>query len=664
MMNQLLNKLLYFIVLFPFISLSQQADWIEQISSEVGLDSAVASYVYVTDVNNDDYPDLIFVQAELNKGQVYLYMNVQKPGSSDPSERYFVDTTAWSMLDIKRNGEAGRIVDNIAFADVDNDGDVDAITSIYYHRWEYYHPDSNDPGDRTELLLNRGNGRFDLFEGSGLNKIGPHTGHDEGLVNIAGITFLDYNKDGNIDVFLASWFGDYKQNLEMGGTNGMSPSYLLKGNGDGTFSDESFWSKIKTNSFPLYGANATDWNNDGWMDIATSPYCRSSGSLWANNQNGRFDDVATQVGYNTQFLDGDGGQHLCTWATQPADYDNDGDIDFYYVLVHGGFASGEGRSTLVMNKGAGENYYLEWALDKVHRDPPRPSHIGDYDAAWFDFDNDMKLDLVSGSGGYAYNRRLFFLLQDDDAELQDISSELQIIYPDDQIKEIYSIQPVDFDLDGDDDILIAHGDGDYTPKYSVNLIENKIGQNNNWIGIKLFSPGGCNLSGIGNRITVYAGGVAQTREIKAGFGHFGGQQPFITNFGLGIQNKVDSVVVSWQTNPATYTKVIDIPINKISIINKDGLWGSLSIKNKVISNFILFPNPASEYLNIKTEDILHDAFFTVIDVNGKHHMIKQINGNTDHIIQIDISNLSNGFYILKFEKHYGEQYSKPFIINK
>lgn len=662
MMKRLLLKSLYFINLLPFISFSQQADWIEQISSEVGLDSAIASYVYVTDVNNDDYPDLIFVQAALNKGQVYLYMNVQKPGSTDPSERYFVDTTAWSMLDMKRNGEHGRIVDNIAFADVDNDGDVDAITSIYYHRWEYYHPDSNDPGDRTELLLNRGNGRFDLFEESGLNKIGPHAGHDEGLVNIAGITFLDYNKDGNIDVFLSSWFGDYKQNLELGGTNGMSASYLLKGNGDGTFSDESFGTKIKTNVFPLYGANATDWNNDGWLDIATAPYCRSSGSLWANDQNGRFNDVATQVGFNTQFLDGDGGQHLCTWAVQPADYDNDGDMDFYYVLVHGGFASGEGRSTLVLNKGAAENYNLEWALDKVHRLPPRPSHIGDYDAAWFDFDNDMKLDLVSGSGGYAYNRRLFFLMQDDDGELQDISSDLQIIYPDDQIKEIYSIQPIDFDLDGDDDVLIAHGDGDKTLKYTVNLIENKIGQDNNWIGIKLFSPAGCNLSGIGNRITVYSGGVAQTREIKAGFGHFAGQQPFITNFGLGTNNKVDSVVVRWQTNPSTYTKAINIPINEISIINKDGLWGSLSVKNKLQNEFNIFPNPANNYLNIKIANLREEATFTIIDISGKKQIIKQIDQNSGHIVQIDVSNLPNGYYILKFESQNSKQISKPFII--
>jgi hypothetical protein len=648
----------------PLSGFAQNPDWIDIISSEVGLDSARASYVYVTDVNNDNYPDLLFVHASSIKGQLTLYMNVQKPGSTDPSERYFKDTTAWSGLDLKRNGEHGRIVDNIALADVDNDGDVDAITSIYYHRWEYYHPDSLDPGDRTELLLNRGNGRFDLFEESGLNKIGPHSGHDEGLVNIAGISFLDYDKDGNLDVFLASWFDDYKHNLETGGTNGMTASYLLKGDGTGKFTDESFWTKIKTNVFPLYGANVTDWNNDGWMDIATAPYCRSSGSLWANDQNGRFNDVASSAAYNTQKLNGDGGQHLCTWASQPADFDNDGDMDFYYVLVHGGFGSGEGRSTLVVNKGAVENYELEWALEKVHRDPPRPSHVGDYDASWFDFDNDMKLDLVSGSGGYSYNRRLFFLLQDDDHELQDISGDLDIVYPDDQIREIYSIQPVDFDLDGDDDILIAHGDGSYWPKNTVTLIENKIGQDNNWVGIKLFSPEGCNYNGVGNRITVWAGGVQQNREIKAGFGHFAGQQPFITNFGLGDNTQIDSVIIRWQTNPTSYTKVTDIPINQINIINKDGLWGSLSHEEIKTPEIKLYPNPAKDRIRVKVLFKTPNAQISICDISGKVHYSEEITGSGKEILEFNVANLSNGYYILKFVNDNSYQISKAFVINK
>jgi len=635
---------------------SQNPNWFEDQSSLI-LDSAQASYVYVADLNMDNYPDLVMIKATGGiKGHIKVYMNLPD-STGDPEKRIFIDRTDWTNLDYRRNGENGRVIDLVAFADIDNDGDLDAVTAIYYHRWEYYHPDSLDPGDRCEVMLNNGNGRFSLLENSGLNKIGPHSGKDEGLVNITGITFLDYNKDGKLDLFLASWFDDYKNNA-------MTASYLLKGNGDGTFTDESMWSKIKSNIMPLYGANATDWNNDGWMDIATSPYCRSGGSLWKNDQNGRFDDVAALVGYNTQFMFG-AGQDLCTWASQPHDYDNDGDIDFFYVLVHGGFNTDEGRSTLVLNKGASENYKLEWALNRVIRDPPRPSHIGDYDAQWLDFDNDMLSDLVVGSGGYTFNRRMFFLKQDTSGYLNDISYELDKVAADKMIREIYSITPLDYDLDGDDDLFFAYGDDVYAPKNSVMLLKNNIGQDNNYIGIRLFPPQNCNQSGVGCRIKVYSGGVTQMKEIKAGYGHFGGQQPFITNFGLAKNNKVDSVVVMWQTNPATSTKVLNPGINKTIIIDKNGLWGTLSHEHPTPDRpqIRVYPNPATHRLNISIVSGGHESYsLELIDVSGRVlHAESDLQGNET---SLDISNMESGYYIIRYFSKGQKPETIPFLIVK
>lgn len=636
---------------------AQNPSWLEKSTSKLQLDSARASYVYVCDLNNDNYPEIITVYASLIKGKVKIYFNVPDP--KNPQQRIYKDSTEWSNIDIRRNGQHGRIVDVIAFADIDNDGDIDAVTGIYYHRWEYYHPDSLDPGDRCEVLLNRGDGKFSLVENSGLNTLGPHSGKDQGLVNITGITFLDYNKDGNIDLFLASWFDDYKLNQEQGGLNGMTSSYLLKGNGDGTFTDQSYLSKISLNKMPLYGSNATDWNNDGWMDIATAPYCRSGGSLYANQKNGKFNDVAASVGYNTQYLTGDQGQALCCWETQPADYDNDGDIDFFYLLVHGGFGIGEGSSTLVINKGEAENYNLIWALEKVKRDPPRPSHLGDYSGNWLDLDNDMRLDMVMGSGGYTSNRRLFVLRQDSTGLLDDISLELGITSTTTMIREIGSLQPFDFDLDGDDDLLIAHGDGTYQPKAQVDVYENKIGNQNNWIGIKLYPPENCNQSAIGIRIIVWAGGVRQMREIKAGYGHFAGQQPFITNFGLASNTKVDSVIVEWQTNPTQRTVVKSIPINQISIINKDGFWGSLNIKE--FSNhkdeMKLWPNPATNSLNVYLPESEEELKYKITDIQGKIILEGTCLNN------IDISAVENGIYLLFLENKV-KKYCRKFIVLK
>jgi hypothetical protein len=636
---------------------SQNPNWIEDVTAKTGLAKIPASYVYITDINNDDYPDIVIVKANTIKGKIRLFLNVQDSNSSDPKDRYFVDVTEWSNIDIRRNGEHGRVSDHLTFADVDNDGDIDCISCIYYHRWEYYHPDSLDPGDRCEVLLNKGWGQFELKDNNGLTELG--------LVNTAGTSMLDIDKDGNIDLFIASWFRDYANNV-------MSHSYLLKGNGDGTFTDITDQTPIKNNIFPLYGANATDWNNDGWMDIATSPYCRSSGSLWKNTGNGNFVDVAAEVGYNTQFLNGDGWGNtqqtipkaLCTWASQPQDYDNDGDIDFFFVLVHGGFGNDvygdeAGRSTIVLNKGKDNNYALEWAMEKVYRAPPRSSHLGDYDAAWLDLDNDGWIDMAMGNGGYSGDyQRLFILKQDQDHVLQDISRDLEITKKGERISNLYSLQAFDYDLDGDDDLILIHEKYEEDTFAGLTLIENKIGQDNNWIGIKLYAPPNANASAIGARITVYSGGIAQMREIKAGFGHFGGQQAFITNFGLGKNSTIDSIIIRWPTHPLEYTKVTNVPINQFVILDRfQGFWGTLDTeKNQAKQNqeFRIFPNPAKDEILIGLPESLGDeGLIEIIDMQGRVHLTQQYQKSHFNSIRLDIQSLENSYYLIRIRAHDG-----------
>jgi hypothetical protein len=94
----------------------------------------------------------------------------------------------------------------------------------------------------------------------------------------------------------------------------------------------------------MYGVNVTDWNNDGWQDIITSPYCRSSGSLFENMKEGYFRDASFTAKYSAQRMGGDHGQALCQWEANPADFDNDGDMDLLQVSVHGGYDEGEGRT--------------------------------------------------------------------------------------------------------------------------------------------------------------------------------------------------------------------------------------------------------------------------------------------------------------------------------
>ena len=665
-MKNKINFIILYILFSALSSFSQIPSWIENATTATGLDSARGGTIYTVDVNNDHYPDIVLIQplSTGTKSKIKLYLNKQKDGGTK-KDRFFEDATEWSNIDLKRNGEHGRVADLAAFADVNNDGNVDCITGIYYHRWEFYHPDSLDPGDRCEVLLNNGKGQFTIKTDAGLR--------DMGLTNASGLAYIDFNNDGKLDLFISQWFLDYANNI-------MQPSILMKGNGDGSFTDVSAASGIKANFFPLYGINATDWNNDGWLDLATCPYCRSTGSLWKNNKDGTFSDVASQAGYNIQVLNGEGwgdasmtyAKALCAWAAQPADYDNDGDIDFFHVLVHGGFGvdvygKTTGRSTLAINYGPDSNYKLAWALDKTERKIPRSSHLGDYDASWFDLDNDMWQDMVMGNGSYATNTRLYILKQNSTNDLKDISSALDITANNKKYDEVYSIEVFDYDLDGDDDILFVHGDGNPTPTQKVEVIKNNIGQQNNWIGIQLKAPANCNGNSIGARMIVYSGGVAQLKEMKAGFGHFGGQQPFITNFGLAKNSKVDSIIIRWPTNPIKYTKVVYPPINQISIIDDKGYWGTLSIKEEKQNferEFLIYPNPANDEINIKLDKVpTGTTAYDVFDLSGKILLNGKFEANTN-FGQISLSSLEKGYYMIRITYSDRSTLSNAFMISE
>ena len=86
--------------------------------------------------------------------------------------------------------------------------------------------------------------------------------------------------------------------------------------------------------------------------------------------------------------------------------------------------------------------------------------------------------------------------------LKDISKSIGIASLGTMYREAYSMEAIDFDLDGDDDILITHGDGVSSTKHQVEIIENTIGQDNNWIAILPKAPANVNRSAIGARIIV------------------------------------------------------------------------------------------------------------------------------------------------------------------
>ncbi len=632
---------------------AQDKNWVTDVSAATKIAGLKGARVNMADINNDNYPDL-FVQ-EMLEGKIStrarnmkIYLNQQDPNSTHPRDRVFVDVTAQSgVWEHPTIPDSSRVIDIALMADLNNDGNIDLITGPYYDRQSSF----KFLEDRCEVMLGDGKGHFTLVKNNGL--------HELGLLNCAGFTFLDYDLDGILDLYIATWWRD-KNIGGVVGNNTVMPDYLLKGKGDGTFTDVSVESGIASVEFPMYGATALDWNNDGWMDILTSAYCRSGGSLWKNNQDGTFTDVASTTGYTSQLINGDvdgsGARALCQWAVVPADFDNDGDIDLLQALVHGGLDFGEGRSTISVNQGAAKGYKLKWDMARLQRKDPQSRHLGDMDASWFDLDNDGWQDCAYAENVYdTTTDRVFMFRQNPTSHVfEDMTGAIGML----NLKTCHVVRPNDFDLDGDEDMLIGWRGG-------LALMKNNIGSTNNNVEVKLKAPAGVNHDCIGSRITVYAGGTAQIRDVLTGQGHFGAQQQLEKLFGIGQNTKIDSIVIHWAHKTLANTVVVNPPINRFLVIGEQGIVEVIEGVDEgtgtTAEQLSLVPNPASDMIHLTIPQIAHTGgTISITDVLGKTVHSTALPPQTFDMV-LPISTVAEGMYMMVVRLNNGTTFSKSFI---
>ena len=132
-----------------------------------------------------------------------------------------------------------------------------------------------------------------------------------------GAAFLDYNKDGYMDIYMCSgmWIEGFSKSKKPKTSSG---NRLYKNQQDGTFIDVTKKAGVDQ---PLYSMGITvgDFNNDGYPDIYLSNY--GSNTLYKNNGNGRFTDVTKKAMV--------GGGKKCSVGAVWMDYDNDGLLDLY-----------------------------------------------------------------------------------------------------------------------------------------------------------------------------------------------------------------------------------------------------------------------------------------------------------------------------------------------
>lgn len=325
-------------------------------------------------------------------------------------------------------------------------------------------------------------------------------------VNTFGNCWGDYDKDGDLDVYICN------RNISE------TTNYLCKNNGDGTFTQVASEVGVANNNKYAFQGAWCDFNNDGWLDLYVVNDLYTSNSMYFNNGDGTFSEVAAETGTDLTI------EAMCV---NIGDYDNDHDFDIYVSNVATG-------SFLLQNDGTGH-------FTNVAEDANLEVNMMTWGTQWVDFDNDMDLDIhmVTTNGG---NNQNPFYVNNGDGTFT-LANEVGFAG---DATNAYSNAIGDFNNDGFYDI--AHTT--VGSQNSYRLWEN-IGVGGNSVKIH-FEGTISNKDAIGARIDYYVNGEHRSKFTQCG-GSFIAQNTDNYVLGIGDASQIDSLHILWPTGmPETY----------------------------------------------------------------------------------------------------------------
>jgi hypothetical protein len=488
------------------------------------------------DYNNDGWLDLFLVgsaRAAAGAPLHALYRN-NRDGS-------FTDVTVAAGLEGKSYG-----MGSVA-ADYDGDGDLDLLVTGH--------------GANT-LYRNNGNGRFeDVTTASGLAV--SQTREPPWSTSAA---FADYDGDGWLDLYVARYLrfdASAPQTCMHGGValacmpTLYDPQYgvLYRNNGDGTFTDVTRQAGAVSAGRSL-GVVWCDTDGDGRSDLFVANDTAPN-NLFHNEGGGRFRDVAVETGVAY----GPNGSPEASMGVDFGDYDGDGRFDLLF--------------TNFQNEGAG--LYRNGGKPGFFAAAERAGVLAatlpvlGFGAGFLDFDNDGRQDLFMANGhvqeaiqrvdpacSFAQPRQL--LRSRGDGTFEELTTACGPAMTEPAVGRGAAFG--DTDNDGDVDILVNNNGGpamllrnetirppttDHRPPTDGAAPRAQRSaperSDRHWLRLRLVGRAP-NRFAVGARVTVWAGGRRQVREVRAGHS-FASCSDVRVQFGLGKRSRADRIVVRW-----------------------------------------------------------------------------------------------------------------------
>lgn len=476
------------------------------------------------------------------------------PAGKAPTSHLFKNNRDGTFTDVTQKANLARSGwgQGVCIGDYDNDGYEDLFVTYY---------------GTNVLFHNNGDGTFtDVTAKAGLPTTGTRWG--------TGCAFLDYDRDGHLDLFVANYIDMdlktapvpesgpclYKGVMVACGPPGLKggKNILYHNNGNGTFIDVSAKAGI-LDAIGTYGLGVlvADFDNDGWPDIYVANDSQPA-TLYHNQKNGKFVDIAMEAGCAFS----PDGKPQAGMGVSAADYDGDGNLD----IIKTNFAG----DTHSLYRNLGKNQFED---ETFQAGIGLNTRFLGWGCGFFDFDNDTWPDILVCNGhvypeveqlkteaGYAQTKLLYRNLGN--GHFDDVTEQggPGITVP----VAARGCAFGDFDNDGDVDFVVN------TVNDFPQLIRCDSSTGHNWVKVRTIGVKS-NRSGIGARIRVVsrvAGEKAdrsQIDEVRSGGGYIS-QSDLRVHFGLGKAERVDLLEVHWPSGEVDTAK--DLVANRLYYVKE------------------------------------------------------------------------------------------------